>query len=1018
MGTWMRGTGVLGFILGLAIAVGDAGAITVTLTAVKDAGLYKESNTAANGAGAYLQVGTNSSGDVRRGLVQFDLSSIPAGSTITSATLTLFVSTGASNNGPTETIELHKVTQSWSEGPTNPPNLGGHGAPAVSGDVTWSHRNYSSQTWTTAGGTFSGTISASTAASEASASRTWTGAGVLADVQGWYTSPSTNFGWLLKGNEVTDQTARRISSRQNPTSSERPKLTIVYTAPVSSGACCSVPLGNCSLQNGAAACNATFGNYQGNGTTCAPNPCPQPTGACCTGTGVCTISEQQACIDDGKYYQGNFTDCSPNPCPVLSGACCRNNATCTFVTQLSCVFSGGNYAGDNLTCAAAACPWVLTPFIDALPIPATAVPTTGTAGGVAHYDMFIRQFSHQFHSELPMTTVWGYNDSYPGPTIEAREDMQVTTTWINDLRVNGPASALRSTHMLPVDTCLHGPDVTGNLPVTVTHLHGAHLRPDSDGDPDTAFRPGQSSILYTYPNNQHAATLWYHDHALGMTRLNVYMGLAGFYFIRDAVEDALNLPSGHNEVPLVIQDRSFTPSGALKYNSSFQDHFFGDFIVVNGKVWPYLDVRRGKYRFRMVNGSNTRTYTLRFSAPQVGSNLSVPAQYIGSDLGLLAAPVTIGGGLFRPSNVTLMPGERADIVLDFSIYSAGDVITMQNIADVPFPGGGDGPDILNVMQFRVQAATGHTAAIPNPLASVPRTQESEASVTRTFTLSKDNDATCGHDMWLINHLMWDDIVDFPKLGDTEIWQWVNQSGVSHPMHIHLVEFQVLDRDGFTVGGGGEIIPDGTPTLPPLVERGWKDTVQATPSQITRVIARFTDYPGTFPFHCHILDHEDHEMMRQFTVGCKPLSILSAIGPIQRNAGQTTNISAAGSGSPPFTYQWRRNNVPLVNGPTGSGSVISGATTGSLQITNTRLTDAGSYNCLVTNPCGATSTSATRVLSVFCPGDYNHNGVVSVQDIFDFLSGWFAGNTAADINGNHAIEVQDIFDFLSAWFAAC
>ncbi len=1010
----------VGAVLATALTTGSVLGATATLTAVKDASIYADNTSNANGAGIYMHCGSNSGGAVRRALVQFDLSSIPAGSTITAATLTLFGSTGASNNTASTTIEIHKLTQTWSEGSSVPPSNGGSGIAAAAGDVTWNRRTYNTTSWTNAGGTFSGTVSASASVPEASGARNWTGAQVLADVQGWYANSATNFGWILIGDENTDQTARRFSSRQHATVSERPKLVITYTPPVTSGACCNPTTGNCTTVNSSLSCTLGGNIYQGNGTTCAPNPCPQPQGACCTGLGGCSIADQETCDGLNRYWQGANTDCSPNPCPVLSGACCHNDASCTFVNALSCALSGNGaaYQGDNVTCAAAACNWVLTPFVDPLPIPSVAVPTTGTAGSAAHYDMFIRQFSHQFHSQLPMTTVWGYNDMYPGPTIEARQGLPVTTTWINDLRVNGPASALRNTHVLPIDQCLHGPDVTGRNPVTVTHLHGAHLRPDSDGDPDTAFRPGQSSTLYNYPNNQHAATLWYHDHALGLTRLNVYMGLAGFYLIRDSIEDALNLPRGHNEIPLVIQDRSFNAAGQLKYNDSFVDHFFGDFTCVNGKVWPYLDVRKGKYRFRIVNGSNTRTYGLRLQGPPSGVALSVPAWQIGSDLGLLAAPVSLGGGVARPSTVTIMPGERAEVVIDFSGYNTGDTLTWQNVALVPYPTGGDGPNIANVMQFRVTATAGDTDPLPATLKSVPRTQEAEATVTRTFTLNKVTDTICNHDMWLINQLMWDDITEFPKLGDTEIWRWVNQSGISHPMHIHLVEFQVLDRDTFTVGPGGEIIPDGTPTLPPTWERGWKDTVQASPNMITRVIARFTDYPGTFPFHCHILDHEDHEMMRQFTVGCKTMGVIGGVGAVNANAGQTVSLTAAGTGSPPFTYQWRRNGSPVVNGPTGSGSTISGATTFNLVIVNSRPTDGGLYSCLVTDPCGTQVSSVGRQLTVTCAADYNHDGSINVQDIFDFLAGWFANQNAADFNGNHVIDVQDIFDFLAAWFAGC
>ncbi len=996
-----------------------APAATVTLTAAKDAAIYSDIYTGnANGAGIYVHVGTNSEGNYRRGLMQFDLSSIPAGSTITAVTLTLWVDT-MGNSGPSEAIELHKLTQSWNEGSTNPTGGGGgHGAPATTGDVTWIYRNFTSQAWTNQGGTFSGTVSASTVVTSASGTKTWSTAGMVTDVQAWLTTPSTNFGWLLKGNEGTDQTARRISSRQNPTVSERPTLSVTYTPPPTTGACCNPTTGTCSITS-PITCILINGNHQGNGTTCAPNPCPQPTGACCTGGGVCSITDNITCTAQGRYYHGNNVLCLPNPCPVFSGACCQNNATCTFVTQAACTTAAGTYQGDNITCATADCPWVLTPFMDALPIPPVAAPTSGTAGGTARYDLFIREFSYQFHSQLPLSRVWGYNGSYPGPTIEARRNLPVTAVWHNDLHNSGQlGNPLRTTHILPVDTCLHGPDVTGVVPVTVTHLHGAHLRSDSDGDPDTAFAPGLASPVYNYPNNQQAATLWYHDHALGLTRLNVYMGLAGFYLIRDSVEDALNLPSGEFEVPLVIQDRSFDATGALKYNATFVDHFFGDFACVNGKVWPYMNVKRGKYRFRMLNGSNTRSYTLRLNVPVAGVVISVPAWQIGSDGGLLAAPVPLGGSGIRPVPITLMPGERVDVIVDFAGFSAGTTVLLQNSAPVPFPGGGDGPDILNVMQFRVQATTGFTGAVPASLTPVPRIAEAEASVTRTFMLNKVTDITCNHDMWLINQLMWDDITEFPQLGATEIWRWVNQSGLSHPMHIHLVEFQILDRQDFTLDANNNVVPSGVAVAPGPAELGWKDTVQATPNQITRVIARFTDYPGTFPFHCHILDHEDHEMMRQFTVQCAPLAPTLEPTSTQVNLGGSTGFAFAATGSQPLTYQWRLNAVPLVNGVNAAGSTISGATSGAITIANAHAPDAGSYSCVITDPCGSIITSLVVPLTIHCPGDFNNSGSATVQDIFDFLTAWFAGTRFADFNGDGLINIQDIFDFLSAWFNGC
>jgi spore coat protein A len=177
------------------------------------------------------------------------------------------------------------------------------------------------------------------------------------------------------------------------------------------------------------------------------------------------------------------------------------------------------------------CPVILTPFVDALPIPAVAQPISGVAGGAATYSIGMTEFTQQLHRDLPPTRVGGYNGTYPGPTIEARRNLPVDVTWVNNLRDS--TGALRTTHLLPVDLCLHGPNMSGGVPVTVVHLHGAHVAPAGDGDPDLAFGPGQSSPVYHYPNDQNASTYWYHDHALGLTRLNVYMGLAGFYLIRE-----------------------------------------------------------------------------------------------------------------------------------------------------------------------------------------------------------------------------------------------------------------------------------------------------------------------------------------------------------------------------------------------------------------------------------------------------------------------------------------------------
>jgi spore coat protein A len=436
--------------------------------------------------------------------------------------------------------------------------------------------------------------------------------------------------------------------------------------------------------------------------------------------------------------------------------------------------------------------------------------------------------------------------TYPGPTIEAGRGLPITVTWINDLR-DEEGEFLQS-HFLPVDMCLNGPMQFGDTPRTVIHLHGGHVPPESDGDPLDALLPGENDV-YEYPNIQNPATLWYHDHAMGITRLNVYMGVAGFYIIRDPKEAALNLPSGTNEIPLVIQDRSFNPDGSLYYPAMWMDHFFGDSIVVNGKVTPFLNVRRGKYRFRILNGCNSRTLTLALST-------GGPFQVIASDQGLLTAPVTV-------TSLTISPSERYDVVMDFAGFSAGSQINLLNSAPIDFPGvHGDGV-VPNVMRFNVTGTAGHTAPLPSTLHPVARIPESEARLSRPFDLRLLPDA-CHGSAWLINGFRYDQIVETPRLGSTEIWTFINRSPIMHPMHVHLVQFQLLDRQPFQIVDN-RITPTG-PRIPPTpLEAGWKDTVQANPSELTRVITRFEGFTGYYPYHCHILEHEDNEMMRQMHV---------------------------------------------------------------------------------------------------------------------------------------------------------
>jgi spore coat protein A len=536
--------------------------------------------------------------------------------------------------------------------------------------------------------------------------------------------------------------------------------------------------------------------------------------------------------------------------PGASGACCLPNGSCIEVAQTVCAAQSGTWQGANTTCSMVSCSIQLTPYLDALPLPAVAQPTSGVPGGAAHYDIVMREVFQQLHSQLPPTRVWGYGGTYPGPTIEARRGLPVTVTWTNDIRVF-ETQQLRTTHVLPVHTCMHGPDMWGLTPMTVVHLHGGLVAPESDGYPEAVFAPGQSSPLYRYPNSQQAATIWYHDHALGITRLNVMMGLAGFYLIRDDIEDALNIPRGEYEIAMAIQDRSFNADGSLKYPTMMMDQFFGDTLVVNGKVWPYLNVKQGKYRFRIVNGSTSRAYRLSLSN-------GAPFWQIGSDNGLLPAPVPM-------TQLLITPGERADIVVDFAPYAPGTEIILTNDAPAPFPGTAGVGVIPNVMKFIVQGQPGDTDPLPSTLATLSPISPALSVKQRTQELRVIADTQCAnnpHGMWTIDGLMWDDITQRPRLNATEVWAWKNRSAITHPMHMHLVSVQVLDRQEFNTVTGE---PFGPMYAPAANETGWKDTVQAPPGFITRVITRFEGFQGLYPYHCHIIDHEDHEMMRQFLV---------------------------------------------------------------------------------------------------------------------------------------------------------
>jgi spore coat protein A, manganese oxidase len=508
----------------------------------------------------------------------------------------------------------------------------------------------------------------------------------------------------------------------------------------------------------------------------------------------------------------------------------------------------------------------LRPFVDSLPIPGVLKPVSKNPKRT-NYVVRMREFFQKLHRDLPPTRLWGYEGKYPGPTIETRKDELVRVLWLNQLP---------SRHLLPVDKTLHGANNGAPAVRTVVHVHDGVSPPDSDGHPEAWFTRGFKKTgsffkrkIYRYPNRQRATTLWYHDHALGITRLNVYAGLAGFYLLRDNNEQSLNLPKGEFEIPLVIQDRSFNQDGSLFYPKkpssapsnlpipSVIPEFFGDTILVNGKVWPFLEVEPRKYRFRILNGSNARFYTLALSSGQ-------PFIQIGTDGGLLRKPV-------RVKRIILGPAERADVIIDFSKFK-GQTITLKNSARAPFPGGAPvNPKTTGlVMQFRVtRPLSGRdTNTVPARLSRITPLSVKQAIKIRNLSLVESTDRF-GRLLLLLDNKRWNaPVTEKPLLGSVEIWRLINTTPDTHPIHLHLVRFRILNRQPFDVQHfkkTGKLIFTGPPVPPAPYERGLKDTVRANPGEVTRFITRFKPFTGEYVWHCHILEHEDHEMMRPFII---------------------------------------------------------------------------------------------------------------------------------------------------------
>jgi len=462
---------------------------------------------------------------------------------------------------------------------------------------------------------------------------------------------------------------------------------------------------------------------------------------------------------------------------------------------------------------------------------------------------------------------------------------------------------------------------------TVVHLHGGVTPSDADGFPEAWFtkdlqRKGSAftSTTFEYFNAQFATTLWFHDHTLGMTRLLVEAGLEATYIIRDRNDPiAPLLPSGKFEIPLMIQDRAFNTDGSTHFTTVgdnpdihpyWDPEYFGDTIMVNGKVWPNLKVERRQYRFRIVNGSNARFYNLKLSN-------GMSFIQIGGDGSYLPSPVTLTEALIAPS-------ERADILIDFSNVPAGKKIILQNTANQPFPGGDpNDPDTTGqVMRFEVlNTPAVHPSPLPATLITIPTFVETEGiGNPKLFTLNEQESDVGEPVAVLLDGQHFDaDVTETPNVGTTEAWYFQNLSEDAHPIHVHLVEFLLEDRQNIDVDRfkayweslNGSTLPLNHPTVranvetavfdpatgtvhdfltgpsepPSPRESGWKDTFVCPPGQVTRVQIRFAPQysrnadlvPGRNPFpfdptagpgyvwHCHILDHEDNDMMRPMRV---------------------------------------------------------------------------------------------------------------------------------------------------------
>jgi spore coat protein A len=644
--------------------------------------------------------------------------------------------------------------------------------------------------------------------------------------------------------------------------------------------------------------------------------------------------------------------------------------------------------------------------------------------------------SLKLHKELDPTELWTYDGYYPGRFFFVRADQRVAVEWINDIKGTLPVSVVESGYVSlnpdfgtqpenepgafdggrsglpkPVPTpCKPYPGADALTAWTVVHLHGARVAPDSDGWTENAFLSRsiqQASQRSLYPPQPRTMMLWYHDHAYTITRLNVFAGLAGGWIIRGPEEKQLNLPSGEFEWPLIIQDRNFDTKGdaltsrllhkAETDSSKFvptdanpvsQDtaEFFGPFTLVNGSLWPSVEVKPQPYRFRLLNGSNARTYQL-FLVDAMGALRNDLIRQIGTDAGLLgnavsldslhypASDPTFPNNKNKPRGLILAPAERADLVVDFQRVP-GQTFRWINLAAAPFDGSpaadptvawetqlpqltADRVPFPEVMQFVVQKGpAGTPLALPSPLSDFKRwTHDSPELKGHRHRWLALNEKLKGPD-FKEGFLFFNELIELPKsdpryedftitladdsrtyrflnrqvffrspinfypaAGKPEVWRIVNFSTDAHPVHLHLVDFQILLRNFYKVAGVSEtptgpdpkaqivnstnantgLFPDRSQPILPLIvphparpndtdnpsgvdanEAGWKDVVRVNPNEIVTIAMIFEGFAGRFMYHCHILEHEDMDMMRPMVV--VPSTIKEYIAEMQMMAG--------------------------------------------------------------------------------------------------------------------------------------